>query len=343
MSYHVGLDVSLKETKACAPVPGGRVAAQGCVETSPEALATWLGMHAPDAAAIVLESGSLSSWLCQGLREHGLPAVIVDARLAHKALSGRANKSDANDAEGLAWLALTGWYRRVAGKSETARVRRSLLVARGQLCGQRRALENLVRALFRGFGLKVGSVGKAAFEARAWELLAERPDLGDAVSALLATRRTLLVQISELEKQIKKVARESATCRRLMTVPGVGPMTALAFVAAIDDPGRFKDSYAVGAYLGLTPRRHQSGEVDYQGRISKWGDALARHMLYEAANSLLVRTKAWSAPKAWAARLARRIGPKKARVALARKLAVILHRIWLDGGTFQWRRAETTA
>jgi transposase len=121
-----------------------------------------------------------------------------------------------------------------------------------------------------------------------------------------------------------------------MTVPGVGPMTALAFVTAIDDPGRFARSASVGAYLGLTPRRHQSGEADWSGRISKHGDGLARHLLYEAANSLIARVRKWSAPKAWAARLVRKLGPKKARVALARKLAVILHRIWLDGTEFRW-------
>jgi transposase len=268
----------------------------------------------------------------------GVPAVIVDARLAKKALSGRANKSDANDAEGLAWLALTGWYRRVSVKSEAARIRRSLLVARSQLCGQRRSLDNVVRALFRGFGVKFGSVGKSAFEARAQLLLEDQPELGDAVLALLAARRVLLAELAGLEKRIKAVAQDSEVCRRLMTVPGVGPMTALAFTAAIDAPGRFEDSYDVGAYLGLTPRLFQSGEVAYNGRISKWGDALARHMLYEAANSLMVRVKAWSPPKAWAVRLARRIGAKKARVALARKLAVILHRIWLEGTSFQWTK-----
>jgi len=338
MSYYVGLDVSLKETHLCVLAPGGRIVARGCVATDPLALSIWLGEHAPGASVVVLETGGLSSWLAGELVALGVPAVIVDARLAKKALSGRANKSDANDAEGLAWLALTGWYRRVAVKSEAARIRRSLLVARSQLCGQRRSLDNVVRALFRGFGVKFGSVGKAAFEARARLLLEDRPELGDAVLALLAARRALLAELAGLEKRIKAVAQDSEVCRRLMTVPGVGPMTALAFTAAIDAPGRFEDSYDVGAYLGLTPRLFQSGEVAYNGRISKWGDALARHMLYEAANSLMVRVKAWSPPKAWAARLARRIGAKKARVALARKLAVILHRIWRDGTVFQWTK-----
>ena len=231
----------------------------------------------------------------------------------------------------------------MAGKSAEARERRALLVAYKQLTGQRRSLENVVRALLRGFGAKVGRVAKGRFEARVRALLEELPRLTDAVLALLAARRALLVEASGLAKRIKAVARESAVCRRLMTVPGVGPMTALAFVAAIDDPARFADPYSVGAYLGLTPRLFQSGEMAYNGRISKWGDALARHMLFEAANSLLVRVKDWCAPKAWATRLARRIGPKKARVALARKLAVILLQIWLSGDEFRWSNTATPA
>lgn len=338
MSYYVGMDVSLKETHLCVLNEGGGIVARGSAASAPVALGAWLSVHAPGAAVVVLETGGFSSWLSAGLCELGVAAVIVDARLAKKALSGRANKSDRNDAEGLAWLARTGWYRRVAGKSEGAREWRAFLVARQQLAGQRRSLENVVRALLRGFGAKVGRVAKGRFEARARGLLEDLPRLADAVGALLAARRAILCELATLEKRIKAVARASEVCRRLMTVPGVGPMTALAFVAAIDDPKRFADSYDVGAYLGLTSRLFQSGEVAYNGRISKWGDALARHMLYEAANSLMVRVKDWCPPKVWAARLVRKIGPKKARVALARKLAVILHRIWLSGDDFRWSK-----
>ena len=160
---------------------------------------------------------------------------------------------------------------------------------------------------------------------------------------LLMVRRSLDLQIKQVEARIGAVSRGSEVCRRLMTVPGVGPMTALAFVTAIDDPARLAKSSLVGAYLGLTPRRHQSGAVDWAGRISKHGDALARHRLYEAANSLLSRVKAWSAPKAWAARLVKRVGGKKARVALARMLAVILQRIWIDGSEFRWTAKAAAA
>ena len=336
MDHYVGLDISLKETHICVVDGAGAVLARGRETTHPELLAATITRLAPSARVVVLETGGQSSWLQRDLEALGVPAVIVDARRAKAALSCRMNKTDPNDAEGLAQLARTGWYREVLAKRRETRLLRALLLARQQLAGQRRSLESQIRALLRGFGLLVGTISKARFEARVWELVAREPLLEDSVGPLLAARRCLAGQVKELEARIGAAARGSDDCRRLMTVPGVGPMTALAFMTAIDEPGRFRRSGAVGAYLGLTARRHQSGAVDWSGRISKQGDALARHMLYEAANSMLSRVRKWSAPKAWAARLARRLGPKKARVALARKLAVILHRIWIDGTTFQW-------
>lgn len=338
MEQYIGLDVSLKETHICVVDATGAIVARGREATQPELVAAAIGRLAPSARLAVLETGGQSSWLQRELTARGVAAVIVDARRAKAALSCRMNKTDANDAEGLAQLARTGFYREVAAKRPATRLARALLLARQQLVKQRRDLENQVRALLRGFGLAVGAVARNRFEARVWTLVDSEPGLADAVEPLLTVRRSLETQIKELEGRIGMLARQSDVCTRLMTVPGVGPMTALSFVTAIDDPGRFATSASVGAYLGLTPRRHQSGDVDWSGRISKHGDGLARHMLYEAANSLLSRVRKWSAPKAWATRLARKAGAKKARVALARKLAVILHRIWVDGSEFRWTR-----
>jgi transposase len=341
MEHYIGLDVSLKETHICVVDASGALVARGREITQPELLALEIKRLAPSAALAVLETGGQSSWLQRELQAQGIPAVIVDTRRAKAALSCRLNKTDANDTEGPAQLARTGWYREVTAKSSQTRLSRALLLARQQLAKQRRDLENQVRALLRGFGLAVGTVGRNSFEERVWELLARAPALEPALEPLLLVRRALETRIGELEKRIGTQARQSSVCSRLMTVPGVGPMTALAFVSAIDDPARFTRSSSVGAYLGLTPRRYQSGETEWSGRISKHGDALARHMLFEAANSLLSRVRRWSAPKAWAARLVKRLGGKKARVALARKLAVILHRIWLDGSEFRWSREVT--
>jgi transposase len=330
------LDVSLKETHICVVDGSGAVVSRGREVTHPELVAGAIGRVAPCARVVVLETGGQSSWLQGGLEAEGIAAVIVDARRAKAVLSCRLNKTDANDAEGLAHLARTGWYREVAAKRPETRLVRALLLARRQLVKQRRDVENQVRALLRGFGLAVGPVNRARFEERVWELVRREALLDNAVGPLLRVRRALDEQIKALEGRIGDEAARSEVCRRLMTVPGVGPMTALAFVSAIDDPHRFARSASVGAYLGLTPRRHQSGQVNWSGRISKQGDGLARHMLYEAANSLLARVRRWSAPKAWAARRVNKVGGKKARVALARKLAVILHRIWGDGSAFRW-------
>ena len=401
MEQYIGLDVSLKETHICVVDGRGAVLARGREATQPDLLARAIECLAPGARLAVLETGGQSSWLHSELTARGVPAVIVDARRAKVVLSCRLNKTDANDAEGLAHLARTNWHHEVAAKRPETRVARSLLLARQQLVKQRRDLENQTRGLLRGFGLAVGTVARIRFEARVWELVAREPALEDTIDPLMMVRRSLSPQIKQLESRITAWAGGSAVCRRLMTVPGVGPMTALAFYTAIDDPYRFAKSSSVGAYLGLTPRGHQSGAVDWSGRITAWaggsavcrrlmtvpgvgpmtalafytaiddpyrfaksssvgaylgltprghqsgavdwsgriskhGDALARHMLYEAANSLLSRVRKWSAPKAWAARLVKRTGGKKARVALARKLAVILHRIWADGTEFRW-------
>ncbi len=336
MKQYVGLDVSLKETHICVVDESGTVVARGREATQPELLAAAIRRLAPGCVLAVMETGGQSSWLCSGLREEGVNAVIVDARRAKAVLSCRLNKTDANDAEGLAQLARTGWYREVAAKSEATRRVRALLLARQQVAKQRRDLENQIRGILRGFGLKVGRVGRCGFEARVTALLAGDALLQDAVIPLLTVRRCLLAQLKTVEARLKREAAGSEVSRQLMTAPGVGPMTVMAFMTTIDDPGRFQRSSSVGAYLGLTSRRHQSGDTDWQGRISKHGDALCRHMLYEAANSLLTRVKRMSPLKAWGLRLVKRIGPKKARVAVARKLAVILHRMWVDGSEFRW-------
>jgi transposase len=193
----------------------------------------------------------------------------------------------------------------------------------------------------RNFGLKVGIVGKLKFEARIKELVESHPDLAVLVEPLLVVRRVLREQTAVLHRRLLAIVRDDAVCRRLMTVPGVGPVVALTFRATIDVPARFRNSKAVGAVLGLTPCKHQSGESDRTGAISKYGDEMMRVMLYEAAQILL--STQWSWLKAWAMQIARRRGVKKAIVALARRLAVVMHRIWVDGTTFRWSRKEAVA
>jgi transposase len=344
MKEYVGLDVSLEVTHFCIVDETGTVVARGRVASEPEAIAAVLRERsAGEIVRVVHETGGMAHWLQRELEALGLPAVLVDARKAKGVLKAMLNKTDKHDAHALARLAQSGFIAPVAGKSRQTQLVRALLTARQQMMRKRRDLENQIRALLRGFGLKVGKVSKARFAARVRELLEAEPLLEDAVAPLLAVRRALVLGQDQLDARLVAVAGTSPVCRRLMSVPGVGPLTALAFMTAIDDPHRFRRSASVGAYLGLTPRRYQSGEMGYTGRISKWGDGVARHFLYEAANSLISRVKRWSAPKAWACRLVPRLGGKKARVALARKLAVILHRMWVDGTEFRMISQAATA
>lgn len=253
------------------------------------------------------------------------------------------NKSDRNDAVGLARIMQAGWYKEVQVKSLPCHEVRAVLNSRAQLVKAKRDLENQIRGLLKNHGLIIGKAGGNVFHHRAGELAGEHGLLREAIRPLLAVRETVRREIAGLTRKLLALARNNDESRRLMTVPGIGPINALAFCAAIDEPSRFRRSRSVGAYFGLTPRRHASGEVDWTGRISKYGDSLVRTYLFEAAGVLLTRVPRWCRLKAWGLRLVKRIGPKKARVAVARKLAVILHRMWRDGTDFIWSSKEAAA
>ena len=343
MEQYVGLDVSLKETFVCVVDACGEVVCEKSVGTTPETIAKYIEKKAPGAVRVGLESGLLSTWLWHGLRALGLPVVCLDARHAASALKMQVNKTDRNDAAGLAQIVRTGWYREVEVKSLACHEVRAVLLARSRLVASRRDLENQMRGLLKPFGLLVGKVRGKGFEGRLRELIADAPAMAEVIDALLLARRTLCTQVARLDVRVRMLAQTMAPCRRLMTVPGVGPITALAYVTVIDDPGRFRKGRSVGAYLGLTPRRYQSGEVDRAGRISKCGDGLVRTLLFEAAGVLLTRVQRMSPLKAWGLRLAKRIGAKKAKVAVARKLAVILHCMWTDDTEFWWTKEEAAA
>ncbi|MCA8879625.1 MAG: IS110 family transposase [Rhodobacteraceae bacterium] len=336
MKQYVGLDVSQKETAVCVVDETGRPIYQGRVASDPGALAAMLGKKAPHAARVGFETGAMSSWLWHELRRIGLPVVCIDARHAHAALSVRMNKSDENDARGLADLVRIGWYREVAVKSEASQQARSLLITRSRLVRIRRDLENQMRAMLKECGLIFPRSIGGQFRHRVEDLSGEGHSLWPALLPLLSIHAQVCGELDGLDRKVRRLARDDDTTRRLMTVPGIGVVTALTFRHTIDDPSRFKSAATVGAHLGLTPRRKQSGETDTNGRVSRWGDRLLRTYLFEAASVLLHRTKRWCALKAWGLRLAKRNGMKKAQVAVARKLAVILHCIWVDGTVFEW-------
>jgi transposase len=302
-------------------------------------IAKLLRHRAPSAIRIAFESGALSSWLWHELKAMAFPVVCLDARHAHAALSMRMNKSDRNDARGLAELVRMGWYREARVKSMESRQIRAVLAARAKLVDLRRDLENQMRGLLKSLGIILGKVGPRIMLGKIAAVLRQAPHLRPIINPLMLAHSALVTQILKYDEQVRALSEADPTVQRLMTVPGVGPVTALAFVSTIDDPKRFAHACDVGAYLGLTPRRYQSGELDRTGRISKRGDCLMRKYLFEAANVLLTVVRRPSPLKAWGVKLAKRIGFKKAKVAIARKLATILHCIWTDGTEFQWAKA----
>ncbi len=343
MEYYVGLDVSLAETSICVVAGDGKIVCEGTVISQPTAIAEFIEAKAKAALRIGLETGPTATWLWHELHALGLAVICIDARHAKAALSMQINKSDRNDAYGLARIMQAGWYKEVQVKRLGCHEVRAVLNSRALLVKIKRDLGNQIRGLLKNLGLIIGKAKGSVFSCRVEELVAENPHLQQAVRPLLAVREKVGLEIADLDRKLLALARDDVESRRLMTVPGVGPMTALAFRAAIDEPARFKRSRSVGAYFGLTPRRYASGEMDWSGRISKCGDSLVRTYLFEAAGVLLTRVPQWCALKAWGLRLVKRIGFKKAKVAVARKLAVILHRMWRDETDFQWSTKEATA
>jgi transposase len=343
MAHYVGLDVSLKQTSICVVNQAGSVVREGVVDSDPELIAAFVRSKAPGALRIGLETGPTTTWLWTELRRLGLPVICIDARHAKAVLKMQINKSDRNDAAGIARIMQTGWFKEVRVKDIDSHLVKALLVSRALLVKIKRDLENQIRGLLKNLGLVVGRAKLDVFAVRTEELIEDRPELVAVIRPLLAARKAIEEQIGDLDRKVLKLARHDMQVRSFMTVPGVGPVTALCFKATIDDPTRFKRSRSVGAYVGLTTRRHASGEVDWSGRISKCGDAMLRMYLFEAAGVLLTRVPKWSALKAWGMRLAKRNGLRKAKVAVARKLAVILHRMWIDGTEFNCSKKEATA
>jgi transposase len=343
MDHFAGLDVSVKETSICIVDDTGKIVREVKVPSEPEALLQVLMNPAYHFKRIGLEAGPLSQWLFSALAEAGLPVICVETRHMRAVLMAQINKTDRNDARGIAQMMRAGLYRPVHVKALRSQKLRMLLTNRKLLQAKAIAVENDLRATLRNFGLKVGMVGTAKFDARIKELVENLPDLAMLVEPLLIVRRVLREQIDILHRRLLAVVRNDDVCRRLMTIPGVGPVVALTYRVTVDVPARFKNSKAVGAVFGLTPTRYQSGESDRTGAISRCGDEMMRVMLYEAAQSMLVVSTKWSWLKAWAMKIAKNRGMKKAIVALARRLAVIMHRIWVDGTEFRWTKEVIAA
>ena len=344
MDHYVGIDVSLEQSSVCVVDATGRIVREAKVASEPGALVRFFQALGLPLTRLGLEAGPLSQWLHAGLTAAGFEVVLLETRHVKAALSAMVVKTDRKDARGIAQLLRMGWFRPVHCKSPPAQEVRALLVARKQLQAKLRDVELSLRGLLRGFGLKVGEVSKGQFAARVRELVVGHTMLERIAEAMLQARDALQTEFGKLHRAMLAIVRADAVCRRLMTVPGVGALTAVTFTSAVDDPQRFATSKAVGAHFGLTPKKYPSGETDVTGAISKVGDAMVRTALYEAAHILLTRAVRFSSLKRWAMEVAKRRGMKRAKVALARKLAVVLHAMWRDGTAFRWgKQAEAVA
>lgn len=334
---YAGLDVSLELTSICVVDADGRIILETKVASEPDAIAGRLGALSNNFERVGLEAGPLSQFLYFGLRDVGYPVVCIETRHSKAAIMAMSmNKNDRNDARSIAQLVRSGWFKAVHMKSVESQELRTLLCSREFLVNKLRDHENEIRGLLRPFGLKVGQVSASGYAGRVRELVKDRPRLQFCMEALLVAREVIMKQLSALHGELLRVTKNDELCVRFMGIPGVGPVTALAFKTAIDRPDRFRRSSDVGAHLGLTPRQHQSGEVDRRGRIAKNGDRLTRTALFAAANVMLSRSTQWTALKHWGLSIAKRSSLKKAKVAVARKLSVIMHRMWRDGSSFRW-------
>jgi transposase len=335
MDHYAGIDVSLEQSSVCVVDAGGKIVREDKLASEPDALIAWLGALGFGLARIGLEAGPLSQWLYAALRKAGLAVELLETRHVRDAFKAMPVKSDRNDARGIAQLMRLGWFRPVHCKSVAAQELRAVLTARKLMQSKLRDIENSLRGILRGFGLKVGKTTARSFAARIRELVAGQANLELVAAGLLAAHAALRREFNGFDKRVRMLAREHVQARLLMTMPAVGPIVALTYACAIDDPARFKSSKQTGAHFGLTPKKYQSGQTDYTGRISKIGDAAVREALYQAAHVMLVKPlKGCTALKSWAMRIARRAGIRKAKVALARKLAVIMHRMLADAKEF---------
>jgi transposase len=342
MKTYYGIDLGVKSSTYCLVDEQGEVVDEGEVTMDKECLKRVFGSKEP--MPMVVEACPMAEWVCQYLEELGHEAVIIDARQA-KAVIHSKRKTDKIDAKKLAQICRTGWYNPVHRKSTSARELRSKHTARKGLISTQKGLSNRIRGIFRLYGVQVGKVAQGGFYERVTSLLERVPEgLTDSLSALLRVWDETTKELHELTKRLEREVKQDKLCRHLMTVDGVGPITASTFIATIDDPGRFDNGDQVASYLGLVPREYQSGETHFRGRITKEGDQLLRSLLVEAATALLSRVKRRSNLKDWGQHLQKGKGFGKARVAVARKLACLLWAMWTSGKSFepQWVRPVIT-
>lgn len=336
MKLFIGLDLGVYKTAMCCIDGDGNTVMQATTPSDPESILGRISKLNGDIQLVGLEACPLSEWIYGALQDAGHPVFCLETRHTQRFLSTRPNKTDKNDAHGIASMMRIGHFKPVHVKSRNSQLLRALLVGRRQFMSAILQIENTIRSLMRSQGLKLGRVHRGKFSERVEELCETMPEMMQVVEPLLKARDEMRLQMRKLDNALERASRADQICKLFRTIPGVGPLTALAFKATIDDPARFKQSKLVAAHLGLTPRVYQSGEIDRAGRISKSGDKLMRYLLCEAATSMLLISRKWCSLKAWGIKIAKRSGMPKAIVAVARRIAIAMHRMWMTGESFRF-------
>jgi len=344
--YFAGLDVGQRSTAICVIDVDGKILCEGAATSHPEQIHGWLGNRLDMSRPVQcgLEAGNMSSWLYRGLANHGLDVTCMETFQAHRFLATFRNKTDKNDARGLAQLRRMGgedFLKVVKIRSQVAQETLTLLSTRNHLVKQKVSLENHIAGILKPFGIIIERSTKTpeTFCKRVNQGLQEAQVFGVhltlTIAPILELYKSICRRITPMTERVEKIVDETEMAKRFTTIPGVGPITALSFYSAVDDPTRFKKSSDVAAYFGLTPRQYQSGDTNYTTGISKRGDPATRRALVTAATVLLTGVREWNSLKAWGVRLAKRIGFSKARIAVARKLAVIMHKMWINNTRFK--------
>lgn len=335
MNYYAGLDVSMKDTFICILDEAGKVINQGRSKTNPEEISRYLKRHQLSLDKVGIESGALSHWLVEELKKMEIPALCIDARKMAAIMSIQINKTDKNDARAIAEAMRCKMYREVVAKSQSSIEIGTLMSSRRLIVEQKVQITNAIRGFLKTYGIRLGSCGDASFAQKVREKYKDKNLVAwEGIVGLLNCFEKIYEELKILTKRVEDLARTDEEVKRFMTIPGVGAITALSYKIEIDNPRRFRNSRAVGAYLGMTPKQYSSGETKRQGRISKYGSSEVRSLLNEAATVMLRRSQRWSKLKAWGVKLQRKHGFKKATMAVGRKLAVIMHKMWIDQTDF---------
>lgn len=334
MKHYIGLDVAMKATFICVTDENGKIVFEGKEQTDPALLAVQLKKW--NADKIGIECSSLTPWLVKELKKQALRVFAIDSRKMATIISLQRNKTDKNDARSIADAMRCNLYQEVRVKSDKEQEISSLLGSRRILINVRTMSKNAIRGLLKPYGIKLAGGVYAFID----DLESKKDMLGEylwiGLEGLMDSVKKATEGIEKHNKALKKIASQDEDIKRLMQVPGVGLITAVAYKVEIGHVARFEDSATVGAYFGLTPLEYSSGEMKRQGRISKRGNKEVRYLLVEAATVLLTRCQKWSKLKAWGLKIMRKKGLRKASIAVARKLAVIMHRMLVTKTDFIW-------